>query len=134
MCRAPAQQRGRPHSGRARKAFDCCCLPGVKDEGLGQDDGVFCTRPSFSRAAGELDYVSAGLLHRQVKDARETTQSTGMVLDLSRVTFRDAMGVGVLVLLLKQSREQQRCAVLPGLRLRAIALGCAGHPSRYPFI
>jgi anti-anti-sigma factor len=65
--------------------------------------------------AGDLDYNSAGLLHRQVKDAWQTTQSAGMVLDLSGVTFCDSMGVGVLVLLLKQSREQQSNLVLSSI-------------------
>ncbi|HEY9524390.1 MAG TPA: anti-sigma factor antagonist [Thermopolyspora sp.] len=64
-----------------------------------------------ARAAGELDYNSAGLLHRQVKDAWQTTQTAGPVLDLGGLTFCDSMGVGVLVLLLKQSREQQSSLV-----------------------
>ncbi|MEV3987036.1 STAS domain-containing protein [Nonomuraea sp. NPDC049758] len=68
-----------------------------------------------ARAAGDLDYASAGLLHRQVKDAWETTQSAGLVVDLSGLAFCDSMGIGVLVLLLNQSREQQSSLVLPGI-------------------
>ncbi|MEV0310672.1 STAS domain-containing protein [Nonomuraea fuscirosea] len=71
-----------------------------------------------ARAAGELDYTSAGLLHLQVKDAWEATGSRGLVLDLSGVTFCDSMGVGVLVLLLRQSREQQSTLVLSGMPAR----------------
>ncbi|MEV5559920.1 STAS domain-containing protein [Nonomuraea wenchangensis] len=71
-----------------------------------------------ARAAGELDYTSAGLLHRQVKDAWEATGSGGLVLDLSGVTFCDSMGIGVLVLLLRQSREQQSTLVLSGIPAR----------------
>ncbi|MFI7703170.1 STAS domain-containing protein [Nonomuraea sp. NPDC049480] len=56
-----------------------------------------------ARAAGELDYTSAKMLHLQVKDAWQATRTSGLVLDLSGVTFCDSMGVGVLVLLLKQS-------------------------------
>ncbi|NRQ30609.1 STAS domain-containing protein [Nonomuraea sp. NN258] len=74
-----------------------------------------CTRASSSPAAGELDYTSAGLVHRQVKDAWQTTDSAGLVLDLKGVTFCDSMGVGVLVLLLRQSREQQRNLALSGI-------------------
>ncbi|MEV0386052.1 STAS domain-containing protein [Nonomuraea sp. NPDC050643] len=66
-------------------------------------------------AAGELDYNSAGLLRQQAKDAWEATDSAGLVLDLSGVTFCDSRGVGVLVLLLKQSREQHRNLVLSSL-------------------
>ncbi|MEU1729445.1 STAS domain-containing protein [Nonomuraea sp. NPDC005692] len=69
-----------------------------------------------ARAAGELDHTSAGLLHRQVKDAWEATGSAGLVLDLSGVTFCDSMGIGVLVLLLRQSREQQSTLVLTDIR------------------
>lgn len=65
-----------------------------------------------ARAAGELDYQYAALLREQVKDAWQTAQSSGLVLDLGGVTFCDSMGVGVLVLLLKQSREQQSNLVL----------------------
>ncbi|NUP39967.1 MAG: anti-sigma factor antagonist [Streptomyces sp.] len=75
-----------------------------------------CTRTSSSRgAAGELDYASAGLLHRQIKDVWAATRSGGLVVDLSGLTFCDSMGVGVLVLLLRQSREQQSALVLPGI-------------------
>ncbi|HUR04818.1 MAG TPA: STAS domain-containing protein [Nonomuraea sp.] len=66
-------------------------------------------------AVGELDYNSAGLLRQQVKNAWEATDSAGLVLDLSGVTFCDSMGVGVLVLLLRQSREQHRNLVLSSL-------------------
>ncbi|MFC5826086.1 STAS domain-containing protein [Nonomuraea insulae] len=59
-----------------------------------------------ARVAGELDYQTSELLHRQVKDAWEATHPLGLVMDLSGVTFCDSMGIGVLVLLLKQSREQ----------------------------
>ncbi|MEV4476470.1 STAS domain-containing protein [Nonomuraea sp. NPDC049504] len=68
-----------------------------------------------ARAAGELDYQTSSLLHRQVKDAWQVAQSAGLVLDLSSVTFCDSMGVGVLVLLLRQSREQQSNLVLSNL-------------------
>ncbi|AQZ63012.1 Anti-sigma F factor antagonist (spoIIAA-2); Anti-sigma B factor antagonist RsbV [[Actinomadura] parvosata subsp. kistnae] len=68
-----------------------------------------------ARAAGELDYASAGLLHQQIKDAWATTQSAGLVVDLSGLTFCDSMGVGVLVLLLRQSREQRSNLVLSAL-------------------
>ncbi|WP_326631793.1 STAS domain-containing protein [Nonomuraea fuscirosea] len=68
-----------------------------------------------ARAAGELDYLTSGVLHRQVKDAWQATQSAGLVLDLSGVTFCDSMGVGVLVLLLRQSREQHSNLVLSSL-------------------
>jgi anti-anti-sigma factor len=68
-----------------------------------------------ARATGELDYTSAGLLHEQIKDAWDATRSAGLVVDLSDVTFCDSMGVGVLVLLLRQSREQQSNLVLSGI-------------------
>ncbi|MGP4102199.1 STAS domain-containing protein [Nonomuraea sp. KM90] len=64
-----------------------------------------------ARVVGELDYASAGFLHQQVKDAW-ATQPAGLVVDLSGLTFCDSMGVGVLVLLLRQSREQQSNLVL----------------------
>ncbi|MFD0886710.1 STAS domain-containing protein [Streptosporangium algeriense] len=67
------------------------------------------------RAAGELDYASAGLLHRQAKGAWKTTRSRVLVVDLSGLTFCDSMGVGVLVLLLRQSLEQQSMLVLSGI-------------------
>jgi anti-anti-sigma factor len=67
-----------------------------------------------ARATGELDYISAGLLHRQIKDAWQT-HSFGLVVDLGGVTFCDSMGVGVLVLLLKQSREQQSALFLANI-------------------
>ncbi|MFI9561637.1 STAS domain-containing protein [Nonomuraea endophytica] len=68
-----------------------------------------------ARVASELDYTSAALLHRQVEDAWATTRSAGLVLDLGEVTFCDSMGIGVLVLLLKQRREQQSNLVLSNL-------------------
>ncbi|MEW1839210.1 STAS domain-containing protein [Nonomuraea angiospora] len=68
-----------------------------------------------ARAAGELDYTSAGLLHQQLKDAWATTQSGGLVVDMSGLTFCDSRGVGVLVLLLRQSREQQSTLVLSAI-------------------
>ncbi|HEX4811874.1 MAG TPA: STAS domain-containing protein [Nonomuraea sp.] len=68
-----------------------------------------------ARAAGELDYASAGLLHRQIKDAWASTQSAGLVVDLSGLTFCDSMGVGILVLLLRQSREQHSTLVLSAI-------------------
>ncbi|MEV4297454.1 STAS domain-containing protein [Microbispora rosea] len=49
-----------------------------------------------------------------MKDAWQTTQTAGLVLDLSGVTFCDSMGVGVLVLL-EQSREQQSSLVLSSI-------------------
>ncbi|MFI6741217.1 STAS domain-containing protein [Nonomuraea sp. NPDC050451] len=71
-----------------------------------------------ARAAGELDYQFAGLLHRQVKDPWEVAPSSVLVMDLSGVTFCDSMGVGVLVLLLEQSRRQQAGLVLTQLPAR----------------
>ncbi|MEU8324157.1 STAS domain-containing protein [Nonomuraea sp. NPDC048881] len=68
-----------------------------------------------ARAAGELDYASAGLLNQQVKDAWATAQSGGLVVDLDGLTFCDSMGIGVLVLLLRQSREQQSTLVLSAI-------------------
>ncbi|AQZ62579.1 hypothetical protein BKM31_14920 [[Actinomadura] parvosata subsp. kistnae] len=68
-----------------------------------------------ARVVGELDYASAGLLHQEIKDAWATTQPAGLVVDLSGLTFCDSMGVGVLVLLLRQSREQQSNLVLSGV-------------------
>jgi anti-sigma B factor antagonist len=66
-------------------------------------------------ATGELDYGSAHLLRQQVKDAWQATDSAGLVLDLGGVTFCDSIGVGVLVLLLRQSREQHSNLVLSNL-------------------
>ncbi|MFC5828650.1 STAS domain-containing protein [Nonomuraea insulae] len=66
-----------------------------------------------ARVVGELDYQTSELLHRQVKDAWQATQ--GLVLDLSGVTFCDSMGIGVLVLLLKQSREQHSNLILSAI-------------------
>ncbi|MEV0620623.1 STAS domain-containing protein [Nonomuraea sp. NPDC050404] len=66
-------------------------------------------------ATGELDYSSAHLLRQQVKDAWQATDSAGLVLDLGGVTFCDSIGVGVLVLLLRQSREQHSNLVLSNL-------------------
>lgn len=68
-----------------------------------------------ARVVGELDYASAGFLHQQVGDAWATTQPAGLVVDLSGLTFCDSMGVGVLVLLLRQSREQHSNLVLSNL-------------------
>jgi anti-anti-sigma factor len=68
-----------------------------------------------ARVTGELDYGSAGLLHRLVTDAWEMTQSAGLVVDLSGLTFCDSRGVGVLVLLLRRSRERQSILVLSGI-------------------
>ncbi|MGW0801585.1 STAS domain-containing protein [Nonomuraea sp. NPDC002799] len=70
---------------------------------------------TVARAAGELDYSSAGLLHQQARDAWQATPAAGLVVDLRGVTFCDSMGVGVLVLLLKQSREQQSSLILSGI-------------------
>ncbi|TDC99600.1 anti-sigma factor antagonist [Nonomuraea deserti] len=67
----------------------------------------------LARAVGELDYAYARMLHRQLKDAWEMTRSAGLMVDLSGLTFCDSMGVGILVLLLlRQSREQQSTLVL----------------------
>ncbi|GAA2323893.1 hypothetical protein GCM10010149_91510 [Nonomuraea roseoviolacea subsp. roseoviolacea] len=68
-----------------------------------------------ARAVGELDYASAGLLHRRLKDAWATTRSAGLVLDLGGLTFCDSRGIGVLVMLLRQSRDQQASLVLSPL-------------------
>jgi anti-anti-sigma factor len=68
-----------------------------------------------AQVAGELDYQYAGLLHRQVKDAWKVAQPAGLILDLKGVTFCDSMGIGVLVLLLQQSREQKSTLVLANL-------------------
>jgi anti-sigma B factor antagonist len=65
-----------------------------------------------ARASGDLDYQCASLLHREVCDAWEVAPAAGLVLDLGGLTFCDSMGVGVLVLLLNQSREQGRPLVL----------------------
>ncbi|MEV0617739.1 STAS domain-containing protein [Nonomuraea sp. NPDC050404] len=64
------------------------------------------------RAGGDLDYQWADLLHREVHEARETATSAGLILDLGGLTFCDSMGVGVLVLLLNESREQGFSLVL----------------------
>lgn len=50
-----------------------------------------------------------------MKDAWQATQSASLVLDVSGVTFCDSMGVGALVLLLRQSREQHSNLVLAGI-------------------
>ncbi|MFI6174901.1 STAS domain-containing protein [Nonomuraea sp. NPDC051191] len=68
-----------------------------------------------ARAVGDLDYASAGPLKQQIREAWAMTQSGGLVVDLSGLTFCDSMGVGVLVLLLRQSREQQSTLVLSGM-------------------
>ncbi|MGP4104691.1 STAS domain-containing protein [Nonomuraea sp. KM90] len=68
-----------------------------------------------ARVVGELDYASAGFLHQQVKDAWAKTRPAGLVVDLSGLTFCDSMGVGVLVLLLRQSREQHSNLVLSAI-------------------
>ncbi|GAA4932203.1 anti-anti-sigma factor [Nonomuraea thailandensis] len=68
-----------------------------------------------ARAVGELDYASTDLLHRQITHAWAATRSAGLVLDLSGLTFCDSMGVGVLVLLLRQSRRQQAALILSGI-------------------
>ncbi|WP_440088526.1 STAS domain-containing protein [Streptosporangium sp. LJ11] len=53
-------------------------------------------------------------MHRQIKDAWQT-HSSGLVVDPGGVTFCDSMGVGVLVLLLEQSREQQSALFLANI-------------------
>ncbi|MBE1593316.1 STAS domain-containing protein [Nonomuraea angiospora] len=67
-----------------------------------------------ARAAGELDYTSAGLLHQQLKDAW-AMQPGGLVVDMGGLTFCDSRGVGVLVLLLRQSREQHSPLILSAI-------------------
>ncbi|MGW0802498.1 STAS domain-containing protein [Nonomuraea sp. NPDC002799] len=64
------------------------------------------------RVAGELDYQHAARLHERINYAWRVTPSSGVVLDLGGVSFCDSMGVGVLVLLLRQSREQRSPLVL----------------------
>ncbi|MFB4274549.1 STAS domain-containing protein [Nonomuraea sp. MTCD27] len=71
-----------------------------------------------ARASGDLDYQFAHLLHQQIKDTWQATPSAALVVDLSQVTFCDSMGVGVLVLLLNQSREQQAALALSGIPAR----------------
>ncbi|MGR6917919.1 STAS domain-containing protein [[Actinomadura] parvosata] len=66
-------------------------------------------------AAGELDYESAGRLQYQVVEAWSATPSAALVLDLSGLTFCDSRCVGVLVYLLKHSRDQGSVLVLSGL-------------------
>ncbi|GAA0386280.1 hypothetical protein GCM10009530_41590 [Microbispora corallina] len=68
-----------------------------------------------ARASGDLDYHHAGLFHKQVKEAWEAAQPAALILDLSEITFCDSMGVGVLVMLLNQSREQDSPLVLTGV-------------------
>ncbi|PZG19943.1 STAS domain-containing protein [Nonomuraea aridisoli] len=74
-----------------------------------------CTTPSSWCATGELDYASSNDLHQQAKDAWQKTPSQGLVLDLGGVTFCDSTGVGVLVQLLKQGREQNSTLVLASI-------------------
>ncbi|MER7504545.1 STAS domain-containing protein [Nonomuraea pusilla] len=59
-----------------------------------------------ARAADELDYQFAGLLHCEVKDPWQAAPSSTLVVDLTGLTFCDSTGIGVLVLLLQQSRQQ----------------------------
>ncbi|MFI7153502.1 STAS domain-containing protein [Nonomuraea sp. NPDC050022] len=51
-------------------------------------------------------------MHHQVKDPWQAAPSSALVVDLSGVTFCDSTGIGVLVLLLQQSRRQQAGLVL----------------------
>ncbi|MFB4274577.1 STAS domain-containing protein [Nonomuraea sp. MTCD27] len=76
------------------------------------------TATSSSRAAGELDDASAAVLHRQVKDIWETTPVAGLVVDLSGVTFCGSASVGVLMLLLRQGRDQRSSLVLSRIQAR----------------
>ncbi|MEV1001096.1 STAS domain-containing protein [Nonomuraea sp. NPDC050202] len=71
-----------------------------------------------AHASGDLDYRCADLLHRQVADAWQVAPSVGLVLDLGGLTFCDSMGVGVLVLLLNQSRAQRSPLVLSNVPAR----------------
>src|SRR3954464_2404317 len=67
------------------------------------------------RASGELDHHYAGLFQKQIKEAWHALRSTALVVDLSEITFCDSMGVGVLVLLLHQSRAESSPLVLTGI-------------------
>ncbi|MEW9533967.1 anti-sigma factor antagonist [Microbispora sp. NPDC049125] len=67
------------------------------------------------RASGELDHNYAGLFQKQIKEAWHALRSTALVVDLSEITFCDSMGVGVLVLLLHQSRAESSPLVLTGI-------------------
>ncbi|ETK30489.1 STAS domain-containing protein [Microbispora sp. ATCC PTA-5024] len=68
-----------------------------------------------ARASGDLDYHHAPLFHKQVKEAWEAAEPAALILDLAGITFCDSMGVGVLVLLLNQSHEQEGPLVLTGV-------------------
>ncbi|MBP2708653.1 STAS domain-containing protein [Microbispora sp. RL4-1S] len=59
-----------------------------------------------AKASGDLDYHHAGLFQERIAEARDALAPRGVVLDLGAVTFCDSMGIGVLVLLLNQGREQ----------------------------
>jgi anti-anti-sigma factor len=68
-----------------------------------------------AKAAGELDYHHAGAFQERISEARDALTPVAVVLDLAEITFCDSMGVGVLVLLLNQSRQRGIALVLAAL-------------------
>ncbi|GAA4970791.1 anti-anti-sigma factor [Nonomuraea thailandensis] len=68
--------------------------------------------------AGELDQGFATLLERVATEAWAVASASGLVLDLRGLTFCDSRCVGVLLLLLRQSREQKAALVVAGVPQR----------------
>lgn len=64
---------------------------------------------------GEIDAEHAPNLKRCLQKARESAEK-GMVLDLKKVSFIDSTGLGVLISLMRQLKEQDRELRLLGLQ------------------
>ena len=78
----------------------------------GAEDGTW-----ILAVAGEIDVATSPELRRELHQLADR-EPTGLVLDLSDVTFIDSSGLGVLVGTLKRLREEDRgdILVLEGLQ------------------
>ena len=75
--------------------------------------------------SGEIDYVTAGLLHELATSAIEATGLCRVVLDMAGVSLCDSSGLAVLVALWKTARQRGGALTLarvPAICLRPLAI------------
>jgi anti-sigma B factor antagonist len=90
------------------------------------------SEPILIAPEGELDFAQVGAFRSEL--ARAASQPTGIVVDLSAVSFIDSSGLGALVELYNRLRRDNRrlAVVAPAGTAAAVLLNLAGLQAQMP--
>lgn len=72
------------------------------------------------RVLGDFDLVSANEIREKIDNSLEETRARNLLLDLSKITFMDSSGLGVVLGRYRQIKAHQGemivCGIKPGLK------------------